>query len=236
MRFLRRQIADALDIVYPPVCGICGNEADSDDRLVCGRCWERIRGPEAPYCSQCRQSLIDTLRCPTCRPAPMVVFTLGYFDGPLRTILHDLKFAGLRPLAKILGQRLAASAAAGLGRIDIDIVVPVPLHDSRRLRRGFNQSEDIACAMAEPLGLPVARELLYSTRKTRQQARLPAHLRELNVRDAYAVDDPTGELNGKTVLLVDDVTTTGATLRENERVLLAASARRVVAAVAATAL
>lgn len=236
MGLLGRQLDDLLDLLYPPVCGLCGHPADSDDRLICQRCWESIEGPEAPYCSGCRQLLQDRLKCPVCHPAPMTVFSLGYYDGPLQTIVHDLKFKSLKPLANNIGRRLAERITPYLDRLKPDLIVPVPLHDSRWYGRGFNQSEEIAAGMGKILGIPVLGDVLYVARKTKQQARLPASQREANVRGAYAVDDPGAALDGKIVLLVDDVTTTGATLRENERVLLQASATKIVAAVAATAL
>jgi ComF family protein len=235
MGLLQRRVDDFLDLLYPPVCGLCGHPADSDDRLICNRCWELIEGPEAPYCSGCRQLLQDRLKCPACYPAPMIVFSLGYYDGLLQTILHDLKFKSLKPLANNIGRRLAERIAPYLDRLKLDLIVPVPLHDSRWYGRGFNQSEEIAVGMGKILGVPVLSDVLYAARKTKQQARLPASLREANVRGAYAVDDPSAVLAGKKILLVDDVTT-GATLRENERVLLRASAAKIVAAVAATAL
>ena len=235
--WLRRQIDDLLDVVYPPVCGICGRPADSVERLICDKCWDAVRGLEAPYCSQCRQFLLESLRCPECRPAPLVVFSLGYFDGPLKTIIHDLKFHGLKPLGAGLGRKLAEMLAARADKPAIDAIIPVPLHISRLYARGFNQAEEIAREIGRGLDLAVRADLLYAARKTKQQAKLPAAKREINVRGAFAVTDGAGEiLSGATILLVDDVTTTGATLREAARVLREASARRVLAAVAATAL
>lgn len=165
----------------------------------------------------------------------MIVFSLGYFDKHLQAVLHDLKYNGLKPLAIPLGQKLAALISEAGEELNIDLILPVPLHDSRQYKRGFNQAEEIGRALARELGIPLYDDILYVTRKTRQQARLPAHQREANVRGAFAVDDPRRKVEGKTVMIIDDVTTTGATLRENERVLKQASAAKIVAAVAATA-
>ena len=235
--WLRRQIDDLLDVVYPPVCGICGRPAESGERLICEKCWETVRGLDAPYCSGCKQFLPETLHCPECRPAPLVVFSLGYFDGSLKTIIHDLKFHGLKPLGTGLGRKLAEVLSLRADKLAIDFIIPVPLHASRYYARGFNQAEEIAREIGRELGLAVRADLLYAARKTKQQAKLPAARREINVRGAFAVPDRVEEiLNGATILLVDDVTTTGATLREAARVLREANAPRVLAAVAATAL
>lgn len=224
-----------LDVLYPPVCGLCGKPADSEDRLICRACWDLIKGFEAPYCSGCKGLLFDRLSCRECRTSPMVIFSLGYFDNRLQSIIHDLKFRGLKPLAAGLGRGLADLITPVADRVKADYIVPVPLHDSRRLGRGFNQAEEIAREISARLDVSLQTELLFAVRKTRQQARLPAAQREANVRGAFAVDDELGILQGKRVILVDDVTTTGATLRENARVLKRAGAKRIFGAVAATA-
>jgi competence protein ComFC len=234
-RLIKTEAGDLLDLIYPPVCGLCSLPADSGDRLVCQRCWNAVCGLEAPYCLECRQFLRNPLRCSFCGVSTLAVFSLGYFDGHLQTILHDLKFAGLKPLAGPLGRKLAQLIAGWTNIPVIDFIIPVPLHSSRKYIRGFNQAEEIAREIGLCLGIRLLTGVLRTTRKTRQQARLPAARRPANVRGAFAVDDETEILKGKTVLLVDDVTTTGATLRENARVLEEASVKRIVAAVAATA-
>jgi ComF family protein len=234
--YIRRRIDEALDVLYPPVCSLCRGVADSPDRLICRDCWETIAGFEEPYCFRCRQAVGEDVLCPLCRPAPMVVFSLGYYQGSLQTILHDLKFSALKPIADTLGARLAAMIESRLNRLRLDCIVPIPLHQSRMYIRGFNQSETIATAIGRRLDLPVYGDILYMTRRTRQQARLPAHRRADNVRGAYAVDDSSGLIAAKRVLLVDDITTTGATLRETARILRLAGAGKITVAVAATTL
>jgi ComF family protein len=224
-----------LDVLYPPVCGLCGEPADSGDRLICGSCWDLIKGFDAPYCSGCRTLLFDRLSCRDCRSSPMIVFSLGYFDARIRTIIHDLKFGGLKPLAAGLGRGLADLIVPFVDRLKADFVIPVPLHESRRLSRGFNQAEEIAREISRRLDIPLETDILFNARKTKQQAKLPAARRAANVRGAFAVDDPNGILKGKRAILVDDVTTTGATLRENARVLKRAGAGKIIGAVAATA-
>ncbi len=224
-----------LDVLYPPVCGLCGKPADSGDRLICAACWDLIKGFEAPYCSGCRTLLYDRLYCRDCRSSPMIVFSLGYFDDRVRTIIHDLKFHGLKPLAAGLGKGLVEMIVPFADRVRADFVIPVPLHESRLISRGFNQAEEIAREISRRLDIPLQPDILFNARKTKQQAKLPAAQREANVRGAFAVDDPRGMLKGKRIILVDDVTTTGATLRENARVLKRAGAGKIIGAVAATA-
>jgi len=225
-----------MDLVYPPVCGICGKPADSEDRLVCMKCWGLVEDFEFPFCSGCREMLPDKLKCLRCRSSSIPVFSIGHYSGPLQKILHDLKFSSLKPLARPLGLRLAGMIEEYSNLPDIDLILPVPLHESLQNRRGFNQSEEIARAVSAELGIPIETGILCNTRRTRQQARLPAQEREANVRGAYGVDDPEGLIRGKTVLLVDDIVTTGATLKENRRILKQSGAGRIIGATVAAVL
>ncbi len=135
----------------------------------------------------------------------MIVFSLGFFDSHLQSILHDLKYNSLKPLAATIAEKMADLIAPHLDSLGIDMILPVPLHESRLCHRGFNQSEEIAKALGRRLAIPVHPEIIYAARKTKQQARLPADQREANVRGAYGIDDPTGLIRGKSILLIDDV-------------------------------
>jgi ComF family protein len=147
------------------------------------------------------------------------------YDGPLREILHALKY-GNRPS---LAQPLARLMVAGAGDLlaGVDLVVPVPLHRQRRRARGFNQAEELA----RHLGLGW-KDVLRRTRATPSQTDLPAAQRHANVRDAFALRRGRA-VDGLTVLLVDDVSTTGATLEACAGVLRQAGAREVRALTAA---
>ena len=161
---------------------------------------------------------------------------IGEYDGVLRDIIHALKYQGRRstapPLAALMKQQ-GASVLAGA-----DAVVPVPLHPARERERGFNQAEDLA----RGLGLPVAR-VLRRVKSTRPQVDLSADERKVNVSDAFvcrgaaslsAVASAKAEaLPMGVIVLVDDVTTTGATLDACARVLKVAGAREVRALTAA---
>ncbi len=143
----------------------------------------------------------------------------------LRAIVHALKYGGRRRVAGPLAERLAA---AGAGILDgADVVVPVPLHRARQRARGFNQ----AAELAQRLGVPVA-HLLRRVRATPSQTDLPAARRHANVRGAFALARGASP-RGATVVLVDDVETTGATLEACARVLRDAGAKEVRALTAA---
>lgn len=149
----------------------------------------------------------------------------GEYDGALRDIIHAFKYDGRRGLARPLGRLAAAEADGVLG--GAQYVVPVPLHPLRRLRRGFNQAEDLA----RELGLPLA-NVLWRHRMTAPQTGLHASARRRNVRGAFTLSPlwsrrRQSALEGGVVVLVDDVRTTGATLNACAEVLLEAGVREV---------
>lgn len=170
--------------------------------------------------------------CARCRdrPTPWRRLTrLGPYAPPLDGWVRDLKFANAWSLAPHLGRLLATALPAGPAPRPV-LVVPVPLHWSRRWRRGYNQAQLMARALAAARGLEAA-PVLRRRRAARRQARLSATARAKNLRDAFAGHDV--DLSPYDVLLVDDVKTTGATLTACVRILKQMGARQVDCAVAA---
>src|SRR5207247_5098107 len=168
-----------------------------------------------PLCESCGDPLpgwriisLPLAHCPRCRRTPHVVArarAIGAYDGALRSIVHALKYDGRRSLARPLA---ALMRQRGADLLDgAACVVPVPLHASRRRSRGFNQAFDLA----RHLGLPVSKAL-RRVRATAAQTGLPAAQRHRNVRHAFAPTRHARALAGDVVVLVDDVSTTGATL------------------------
>jgi ComF family protein len=148
---------------------------------------------------------------------------IGRYDGALRAIVHALKYEERRSLARPLANLMRLRGADMLA--DVDWAVPVPLHPSRRRERGFNQAADLA----RYLGVPV-QHALRRHRATRTQTGLPAAQRHGNVRNAFALArgrERQDRLDGSIVVLIDDVSTTGATLDACARVLKEAGVREV---------
>jgi predicted amidophosphoribosyltransferase len=191
----------ALDAALPASCVGCGAE-----------------GP--PICARCAPALDARLTSPPGVPIglpgdiPEPLLQLEWcapFHGVVRDALHAIKYAGEQRLAEPLGRAVARRwARAGVGA---DLVTHVPVHADRARQRGYDQAELIARHAARGLGLPAAR-LLTRSRATIAQFDLDRRDRIRNVLGAFVVDErlPVGSLDGRWVLLVDDVTTTGATL------------------------
>jgi ComF family protein len=232
-------IYDALiAVLLAPVCAACSVPLGAPTRgAVCDSCWRQISPLTPPICDCCGDTLpswrvvsLSEGRCPRCRRGSTAVRrrrSVGVYDGSLRHIVHALKYGGRRSIARHLGTLMREQGSEVLN--GAEVVVPVPLHPLRQLSRGFNQADDLA----QFLGLPVA-SALRRTRNTGSQADLPAASRHANVRGAFAVVRAT-DVRDKCVVLVDDVSTTGATLDACGRALLESGAREVRAVIAARA-
>lgn len=236
-----RAIADRiLSTLFEPPCPACGRVNQRPlDGAICAPCWESILPLTPPLCAGCgdalpswRSASLLASTCPRCRRQPRTVCRMaafGPYEGTLRAVIHALKYGGRRTAAPPLSALMRE--AGGTVLFSADAVVPVPLHPLREWSRGFNQ----AALLARGLGLPVL-PVLKRVRHTTPQAALPAAQRHRNVRNAFAVAGtkvPAHPFDGLTLVLVDDVTTTGATLEACARVLISAGAREVRALTAA---
>ena len=233
-----RAAADALlSVVLAPSCAACGELLEHPTGgPVCATCWRSILPLTPPLCDRCGDPLpswrvisLPLSTCPRCRRRPPFVAraaAVGTYDGALRAIVHAIKYDGrrslARPLATLIRQRCCAVLEGA------DIVVPVPLHPSRRRSRGFNQALDLARHLGPPAVRPLKR-----TRATPSQTSLPAAQRHRNMRNAFAPARRARGVDGMIVVLVDDVSTTGATIEACARVLTEMGAREVRAVTAA---
>lgn len=165
--------------------------------------------------------------CRVCHPEPTSrlegIRALGYFEGPLRRVVHGFKYNRRAELADPLAALLARSLDND--PLAVDLLVSVPLHPDRRRARGYNQAALLAAELARRARIPLAEEALVRLRATRPQLGLSAAQRRENVRGAFQARSEL--VRGKTILLIDDVTTTGATLEACAQALLQAGARRV---------
>jgi ComF family protein len=197
----------------------------------CASCGELLEQPShGPVCATCWRSVDAAIPCVFgVSGAIDDAGALGLYDGALRSIIHSLKYEGRRSLAKPLAARIRARCRTVLD--GADLAVAVPLHPSRRRERGFNQALDLA----RGLGLPVTRAL-RRVRKTASQTALSVIERQRNVSRAFAPSRIAWlrrDIRGHIVVLVDDVSTTGATLNECAVVLKELGAREVRAVTAA---
>jgi len=201
---------------------------------ICQSCWQAVRPYQGAECALCglfleRAALLHgTALCGLCRRGAFgfeQARSFASYDGPLRQILIQFKYHGLRPLAKPLGAWLAQAAV----RFDagaLDLVLPVPLYRRRERHRGFNQAALLAAQLGKLRGIRVGGRDCVRVRDTRPQTGLRGAERRKNVKGAFVVPHP-GRVRGRSVLLVDDVLTTGATADACARALKDAGASGV---------
>jgi ComF family protein len=201
----------ALDLVFPPVCVGC-------NRVGVLLCTECISGFSA--------SIPETGDNPLVSPL-LGLTALGTFSGALQKAVHALKYEGITTLAEPLGQLIAHQIKQK--QWPRSVIVPVPLHENRRAARGYNQSALLGQVIASQLGWDY-RDLLIRARETQSQVGLDHRGRQENVRKAFAACDVTG-LAASHVILVDDVYTTGATIRECAMTLMDAGVKSIRAVV-----
>lgn len=200
---LRRLWTGALDVLYPPKCGLCGL---FDPNAICAICAGELREWE------------DDGSAP---PEPLAYRGAVYaYESRAAQAVTRLKFGRITSLADPMA-RLLAQFVERESPFHFDRVVPVPIHWSRRCHRGFNQAELLCEAMEQAV---VDRRLLVRVRATRPQVGLSPQERAGNLTGAFRV---RGTANGLSILLVDDVSTSGSTAVECARTLLAAGARQV---------
>lgn len=218
-----------LSLVYPPRCAVCGTLGET---CLCERCAQGITPVPDPKCARCGHPFGDGSGCSHCRvrePAFVRGRSLGGYEGVLRDAIHRFKFRDRPALAEPLGVRLtrfARAEASALNGLRFDAVVPVPMHSIRRRLRGYNQSERLAQVVARELALRMDAGLLTRLHATHPQVGLSGTMRQTNVQGAFAVPQRES-VAGQTLLVIDDVTTTGSTLHECAAALKAAGAKAV---------
>jgi competence protein ComFC len=183
------------------------------------------------FCASCRMPFLNRFpldedgRCRLCRSGAVgfdAVYSYGSFEGPLRELIHQFKYGGMKPLAQPLADFLARALPR---EQQFDAVVPMPLHWRRQWERGFNQSDLLARATAKRCGIPMVRAM-RRVRPTKVQAGLSNAKRRENVSGAFRARRGA-MVRGHRILLIDDVLTTGATASACARALKRAGAKSV---------
>jgi len=212
----------AVDLLFPPRCAVCGRL----ESFLCPDCRSSLPRAGPPRCAICWQPTFggDCHRCEESKPSFEGFRSPFVFEGGARDLVHKLKYQNqsilAAPMADLLFDFISDNPLLA------DVLVPVPLFPRRKRLRGYNQAALLAQALARRLGLPVNEETLGRSKNTASQARTgTSDERKANVRNAFVCKD--GRLAGRRVLLIDDVSTTGATLDACARALRQAGAGSV---------
>ena len=233
-----RALRAVLKAIYPPRCPSC--DTILEDYGFCEGCARAIRPISPPWCEVCGKPFDPLAKakgiCANCsrwRPNFARARAGALYDGPVAEAIKRLKYSGRTSVSRALAKLLERAVLSLDIPLDEQVVlVPVPLHPRRLRERGFNQSELLAEEAARRLGIRLERRALARRVHTRPQVELSGKERRRNVKGAFAAERPE-LIEGRVVVVVDDVMTTGATLDECAKVLRGTEAKEVYAATVA---
>jgi len=227
---MRRAARALLDLLLPPRCLACGEEVSAAHAL-CAGCWRKLTFLDEPCCACCGLPFAYDFgtgalcgACARATPAYDRARSALRYDEGSRPLVLSFKHGDRLHGAPAYGDWMRRAGASMLG--DADLLIPVPLHWSRLLRRRYNQAAILAYAIRERGGPPVAPDALRRHRRTASQGNFGADRRRRNVRHAFGLK-PGMNVRGLKIVLIDDVLTTGATVEECARVLKRNGAARV---------
>lgn len=238
-RWTNRGFQLHLDLLLPPECLSCQAEMDRPDDgiFLCPACRTALAPEPAPRCARCgTTTLMPVIDCPWCRLHDLqfdMATPLGHYRDRLRDVVLQMKHVRAEPLSRSMGRLMARVHGESLRAWRADLIVPVPMHWRRRMRRPTNSPDVLAQCLSKELGIPVKRAL-RRTRNTKLQRELGVDERFRNLHGAFGLRAGYA-LGGTRVLLVDDILTTGATASSAARVLKRAGAAAVAVAVIARA-
>lgn len=234
-RMIRTYLRGFINLIYPLSCQVCSRELDpQSQRPLCQSCWEGIQMNLPPYCPHCGKSLPAssqklTRLCEDCQHTNYH-FTRAWaacvYEGTLRECIHLLKYSKKLCLARPLSQLMVDFAASFLDTNGIDYIVPVPLHTVKMREREFNQAYLLSRPIADRFGIPISVNNLQRIRLTPPQVDLARKDRLNSPKGTFKLRKPE-QFYKKSVLLIDDVFTTGSTVNECSRLLAEAEAKEV---------
>lgn len=220
-----------MDLLFPPTCGGCGKVG----WRWCPECQARVPRINKPFCETCGIPTQGSTSCEKCKlnpPAYQMMRSWAVFDSPIQNALHAMKYR--RNIG--LGESIAIQMVDFVRSLNwpIEITIPVPLGKKRLIERGYNQVALVARPLAFRLGLKYESDALQKVRETRSQVGLTVSQRHENVQNVYWAD--TNIVNGKSILIMDDVATTGSTISACTEALLSAGVREIYVLTIARAL
>jgi ComF family protein len=233
-----------LNFIFPPFCASCHQKIlQSGSGLICEACWDSLERWGAQSCQRCGQKLAavpeaqEPLLCPSCRIPDWAcsdIRAIGPFKAPLADAIHLLKYSDRRSVVKKLSHFMEQSLAEVAHYREADLILAVPLHPARKRERGYNQAQLLAQALGKTWNKLCPENIISRARHTQTQTKLNRQQRLENVKDIFTVKKPE-LVKGKSVILIDDVLTTGATIGSCAGKLLEAGASKVLALTAAAA-
>ncbi len=232
-RRIKEKIAGWLEtagiLLYPARCPICDELLGTGGQRMCPACRRRVHYLSGPLCFQCGKKLSDCEAefCGDCKRGRHL-FTAGralYEYEDIAPALYRFKYGGRREYASFFARELARQLGDYIRSLAPDGLVPIPMYPAKQRRRGYNQAELLAKALGQELGIPVYTGLVVRNRNTKPLKELNSEERLNNLKKAFNLGQNGVKL--KTIILIDDIYTTGSTVDQVSAVLLAGGGQRI---------
>jgi len=219
-----------LDSVFPPRCPVCGEIAVPSGNRICETCAGELDFVKSPCCLKCGRGIFDETQefCYDCTVRPKSFdygFALLNYDDRMRESMAQIKYKNRREYIETYGRLISLCYGRKIKEMHADALVPVPVHPQRLRQRGYNQAEILARSIGKHTGLPVRTDILFRNRNTAAQKKLTPDERLKNLAEAFSAD--AGKRDVRSLILVDDIYTTGSTVEACTRILRSAGAAHV---------
>jgi len=207
---------DFLGLIFPRICSGCGNSLWKHEKVICDSCYYHL--PKTNFHLQ-KDNPVNKIfwgRADILSATSFLLFNKG---SKVQNLIHALKYKGRKDVGIFLGEEFGNILKSFQPYSHSGIIIPVPLHKKKFLKRGYNQSEQFAIGLASSMAIPYTAQCLMRKNETETQTHKSRFLRWKNVNDIFFVRNPD-QIEGRKILLIDDVVTTGATLESCISVLL----------------
>lgn len=226
----RRTFPDILiDMIYPRICPVCNEIITARAADICPECAGRLNYVGFSFCMRCGKPVRDDEEyCSDCIAAGHEYDegrAVLLYDGVTSRSLYRFKYGGKQEYAKFYGRVICERLGRKIKSWNADVIIPVPIHPSRKRKRGYNQAELIAKEISKRLGIRMATDIVYRSRATGALKKLGARERQNNLKKAFNIKQ--NSVKYETVLIVDDIYTTGATVDAMARCLKGAGVKKV---------
>ncbi|MBQ2801485.1 MAG: ComF family protein [Lachnospiraceae bacterium] len=222
MKCIREKFNRWLDYLYPRTCPVCTKVLAPGRRLVCEECQSKLVYVKNPRCKKCGKPVENGVKefCGDCNRKKHYYNSgrvVWVYTKEMRQSIYRFKYDNKREYADFYVTELVRLYGGWIKRLDVDAIIPVPLHKSKYRKRGFNQAQVLAEAIGRQLEIPVLSDILVRNKNTTAQKNLNDKQRQENVKNAFKIIN--NEVQLKKILLVDDIYTTGSTIDAVARIL-----------------
>ena len=224
-----------INLLYPASCQVCGKKSKSPNQYLCKECVQKIKKRQPPFCIKCGHKLKTASYkedlCPDCKkktPYFDQAASIFYYDGVFKKLVHDFKYKKNTSLVTEFAEFIISFMDKHNIAKETDLVLSIPMHPLRLLKREINPSNILARNVAKKLNLPYSENLLKKTKNTLPQSQLNRSERIENIKNSFSLKKSAEPyLKHKNILFVDDLFTTGSTVNECSRILKEKSVKRI---------